>query len=178
MTRWSCSGSGCSTARRSAGSCTTSCGGAATLRRTTSGCGRRSWLTARSGWPSTTLPPCADGAHSGPRVLRRRRFQRPEGWWRRRRPPRWPQPRSCWRRRPRCWRVPLLWWGGPSCTAGRRCRTGSRGLGPGKVVRVSRAAGFSHAVRYARGSRRGGGHLALGRPLARPGACGRRWVLL
>jgi hypothetical protein len=46
--RWSC----CSTASRSAGSCTTSCCGTATLLLTTSGLGQRNWLTALSRWPS------------------------------------------------------------------------------------------------------------------------------
>jgi hypothetical protein len=56
---------------------------AATLWRTTSFCGRRSWLTARSGWQSTTLPPRAAGAPAGPPA--RRLFQ--QGGWLRR-PPR------------------------------------------------------------------------------------------
>jgi hypothetical protein len=36
------------------------------LLRTTSGCWRRSLLTALSGWQSTALPPCAAGAPAGP----------------------------------------------------------------------------------------------------------------
>jgi hypothetical protein len=52
-------------------------GVAATLWRTTSGCGLRSWLTARSGWLSTTLPPSAAGAPARPPA--RRRFQRGGG---------------------------------------------------------------------------------------------------
>ena len=49
----------------------------------------------------------------------------------------------------------------------------------GKVVRVSRAAGFSHGVRYARGSALGGGEAAslLDAPSHGPGPAG-RWVLL
>ncbi len=100
--RWSC----CPTEGKSAGSCNTLCGGVATLRRTTSGCGRRSWLTAWTGWPSTKLLPRAAGAPAGPPA--RRRFP-----WLRRQPPLWQitenfkyvvwlMPGSGWRRRPRC----------------------------------------------------------------------------
>ncbi len=47
----------------------------------------------------------------------------------------------------------------------------------GRVVRVSRAAGFSHGVRYARGSALGAGEAAslLGAPSHGPRV---RWVML
>jgi hypothetical protein len=49
----------------------------------------------------------------------------------------------------------------------------------GRVVRVSRAAGFSHGVRYARGSALGAGEAAslLDAPSHGPGPAG-RWVML
>jgi hypothetical protein len=62
--------------------------------------------------------------------------------------------------------------GGPgACGAADPVPLAGGGLpvGPGKVVRVSLAAGFSHVVCYVRGlgPRRGGGCLAVGRPLLR-----------
>jgi hypothetical protein len=58
-TRWSC----CSTARRRGASRATWCGGAATRRRTASGCGRM------MRWQSTTPPlPAAAGPAAGPAV--------------------------------------------------------------------------------------------------------------
>ena len=42
------------------------CGGAGMRRRTTSGCGWRSWRTARRRWRSTTPPPRAAASRGGP----------------------------------------------------------------------------------------------------------------
>jgi hypothetical protein len=109
------------------GSCTASCGGAATLRRTTSDCGRRNWPTARSvsGWPM--LPPRAAGAPAG--APARRRSPRE---WRWRRPP-----------------------GGPTAEVltgtalAGRCNAGSWERWSGLLAGL-----FAYGVRYA--SRRGG----------------------
>jgi hypothetical protein len=65
------------------------------------------------------------------------------GWWRRRHPRVAPLG-SCWRRRPRCWRV-LLWWGGPPCTAGRCTgRSGSLSWVSGRLG--SRTGSGTHGV--------------------------------
>jgi hypothetical protein len=60
-TRWTC----CSTARRRWVLRATSYGGAGTHQRMTSGCGRRSWCTARRRWLSTTPQHRAGGGRPG-----------------------------------------------------------------------------------------------------------------
>ncbi len=86
--------------------------------------------------------------------------------------PQWPPPGSDWRRRPRRRGRALV---------GRQIlyRWPVQGWVLGKVVRVSRAAGLPHLVRYARGSALGVGDAAslLDAPSYGSGPAG-RWVML
>jgi hypothetical protein len=157
-TRWSC----CSPARRSGESHATSCGCAATRRRTMSGCWRRSCCMARRRWPSSR------------RVRQPATLALPY--------PPLPPPflfplfcssrlASCWRRRRNCW-PGRRWW------ARRYYTCGPQTAGRVRLIMICRKAGFSHVMGYAASSVLGALDVDTLLDVASHGAAGRRHLLV